>query len=77
MNEQESTQRAAALQALVEAVARGDLVEIGQLARGTVESALGCDQAAILRYEHERRLFVTTPLLNQGTRFAQREVAIP
>ncbi len=76
MDDRESTQRTAALQAIVDAVAGGDLVEIGQLARQAVESALGCQQAVILRYDPERRLYVTSSLLNQGTRFGKKELAI-
>ncbi|MBC7186914.1 MAG: GAF domain-containing protein [Calditrichaeota bacterium] len=77
MSKRESTERAAALQVLMEAVARGDLVEVGQLARQAVEAALRCEQAVILRYDAERRVFVTTPLLNQESRFARREVVVP
>ncbi|MCR4438771.1 MAG: GAF domain-containing protein [bacterium] len=77
MSEHESKDRAAALQVLVEAVARGDLVEVGQLARQAVESSLSCEQAVILRYDAERRVFATTPLLNQEGRFARREVLVP
>lgn len=76
MDDKESIQRAAALHAIVDAVARGDLMEIGQLVRQEVESALGCQQAVILRYDAERRLFVTSSLLNQGTRFGKKELAI-
>ncbi len=77
MDEHRGRGRAAALHALVDAVARGDLVETGQLARQAIESALGCQQALILRYDPERQRFVATSLLNQGTRCAQQEVEVP
>ncbi|MDZ7386601.1 MAG: GAF domain-containing protein [candidate division KSB1 bacterium] len=77
MNQDRGKDRAAALHALVDAVARGDLVEVGQLARQAAESALNCHQAVILRYDPERQWFVTTSILNQGTRYAYPETTVP
>ena len=54
----------------------GDLVEVCNIARRTIETLLPCEQVTILRNDDEFQHFAVTPALNQGTPFDRLEILI-